>query len=88
MPYQCDQQTSCNKWGFVNDEARQSKATEYAKSNGAWVGDNGCSYWWLRSPDPNSLNCLYGVGNLGNLYDYYGVYGAKTVVSPALWINI
>ena len=36
---------------FRNDEERQCQSTEYARDRGADVDDNnGCCYWWLRSP--------------------------------------
>ncbi len=34
---------------FANDNARRAKPTEYAIKNNAYISENGCCYWWLRS---------------------------------------
>ena len=74
---------------FANDDARRCKATEYAKNNGAYVTGNGCSWWWLRSPNPHDM-----WGNVLDV-DYDGDVSSSSVYSiddllarPALWINL
>ena len=74
---------------FANDEARQCLATAYAKKNGAWVWDqNGCGYWWLRSPYPNYSNDVYSVNYAGVIGDYFDVNDDDFLARPALWINL
>ena len=73
---------------FTNGEERKCKATDYAVKNGAYVAGNDYSWWWLRSPYPNSncsalsVNC-YGDISIDrvNRDDFY-------VARPALWINL
>ena len=70
---------------FDSDEDRKCAPTEYAKANGA-SEDNGCCFWWLRSPDPDISSGVYSV-------DYYGVFcyfvdNSRGSARPALWINI
>ena len=75
---------------FANNEARKCKATEYAKKNGAWVNsDTGCSWWWLRSPNPydRSSRRVYYVNTDGS-FNYNDVCGGNNLVRPALWINL
>ena len=73
---------------FANDEGRRCKATEYAKSNGAYVNsDNGYSFWWLRSPYPSSSDFVYCVSLYGFI-DFHSVNFDDCVVRPALWINL
>ena len=71
---------------FANYDARKCKPTEYAKANGAYIYD-GYGYWWLRSPNPDVSNYVYGVG-FGGFYNYYGVFSDDVVACPALWINL
>ena len=75
---------------FANDELRKCKATEYAVKNGAWVNsDTGCSWWWLRSPNPydRSSRRVYYVNTDGS-FNYNDVCGGNNLVRPALWINL
>ena len=62
-------------------------ATPYAKTNRVWVGDNGNSWWWLRSPG-DSQDLASSVDNYGYV-DTYGVdvLNFSNGVRPALWIN-
>ena len=70
---------------FANDDSRRCKATDYAVKNGAWVASiNGYSWWWLRSPNYDSV---YFVDNDGDVYYGY-VYDNSGVVRLALWINL
>ena len=71
---------------FANNNARKCKPTVYAKAKGAWTWDNGCCYWWLRSPYPNYIDNVYIVGYYGDICDNY-VDDLDASVRPALWIN-
>ena len=70
---------------FSSDEDRECKPTAYARKQGVYV-DNGCCYWWLRSPgnaqESATVVCADGSLRLGgNSINY--VTGA---VRPALKI--
>ena len=70
---------------FANDDSRRCKATDYAVKNGAWVSSsNGCSWWWLRSPNDISVYFVYSGGDIR----CFSVISDFGVVRPALWINI
>ena len=72
---------------FSNDNARLCKPTDYAKKNGVYVEQNGCSGWWLRSPYPSISDLVCYVISDGGIF-YCDVHDADVVVRPALWINI
>ena len=73
---------------FVNNEARKCKATEYAVKNGAYVADNGYSWWWLRSPNFNYGNSVYYVNGDGDVLNDCYVISSYLLARPALWINL
>ena len=73
---------------FADDDARKCKPTSYAKSKGAWIDDNGCGYWWLRSPRLNYSNLVCYVINYGGVNNYGSVCDDYGSVRPALWINL
>ena len=56
---------------------RYTEATEYAKIRGAFVADNGNTWWTLRSTDSNFVGAESGYG-----------LTASTAVRPAIWINL
>lgn len=72
---------------FSSDDARKSKATDYAMTNGAFVDSNGYSTWLLRSPGDGSDCCCY-VNIDGYVNYYYYVDCRDYGVRPALWINL
>ncbi len=72
---------------FVDADSRRCKATEYAVKNGTYVDNNGYSWWWLRSLNPNDSDRVYYVYDDGSINDFY-VYNTKFVLRPALWINL
>ena len=71
---------------FSNDAERQCEATAYAKAKGAYIDDDGNSWWWLRSPGRDgqtaavalSIGYYTGVG--------YPVTNTSTTVRPAFWL--
>ena len=86
---------NANKYGFVSekeieDEARRSKSTTYAKAMGTisksikntW----GC-WWWLRSPGSRE-NLVEGIFHTGSKTVDYFVYGSSGGVRPALRLDI
>ena len=74
---------------FANNNERLCKATDYAKNNGAYVWDqNGCSWWWLRSPRPLSCNDVLYVHDVGFFGDYDYFDNGNFLVRPALSINL
>ena len=77
---------------FSDDDARKCKPTSYAKAKGAWTGDDGCGYWWLRSPGLYRSDGVYGVGVGGvvidDSFDFGSVCNYNGSARPALWINL
>ena len=73
---------------FHDKNLKQVKATAYAITNGAWVSENGSSWWWLRgigwkivsAPTVTSDGLIYSRGRDVN---YQGV-----VVRPCIRINL
>ncbi|MBQ8707420.1 MAG: serine/threonine protein kinase [Succinivibrionaceae bacterium] len=73
---------------FNSNEERQTKATDYAIAQGAYVNDDGNCWWWLRSRGGNDYYpaYVYRDGNIsgsGNSVD-----GTDASVRPALWLNL
>ncbi len=72
---------------FADDEAQRCEATAYAKANGAYVAENGSSWWWLRSPGSSNhaaavvlyIGYATGVGHV--------VTAPTDTVRPALWLD-
>ncbi len=62
---------------FGNHPDRYTKATDYAKSKGAYVGDNGNTWWGLRSPDALFVGSESGFGST-----------ASFAIRPAMWIDL
>jgi tetratricopeptide (TPR) repeat protein len=79
--------TEVNKY-FSSDNARQCQGTAYCYAQGAYKASNGNCWWWLRSPGSKSRSAAV-VRTDVSLF-YYGdiVYGNRTAVRPALWIDI
>ena len=71
---------------FGSDEDRKCAPTEYAKTNGALEQD-GCCWWWLRSPGPNDCSLVSCVHYFGGIFDYI-VDDNRGSARPALWINL
>ncbi len=79
--------TEVNKY-FSSDSARQCEATAYADAQGAYVADNGNSWWWLRSPGDYQRSAAF-VDDVGDALEFgYGVYNCNFAVRPALWIDL
>lgn len=73
---------------FSDDDSRLCHATPYARANGAYVGENGYSWWWLRSPGRTGQMAavvLY-VGYITG--PGYSVCDASNVVRPAFWLDM
>ncbi len=73
---------------FGSDEERVAVPTELAKKNGAFVGENGGTWWWLRSSgnrDGYAADVDYG----GDV-DSYGSdkYRSVSCVRPCLWLSL
>jgi len=72
-----------------SDTARMAQGTDFAKSQGLWVGENGKSHWWLGIPG----EAQYTAGcatNTGALYDgefNFGVHSTRLGVRPVIYIN-
>ena len=73
---------------FINDESRQCEATEFAKANGAYLGKNGKSWWWLRSSGSigRAAAVVLYTGYVTNLG--FNVENSSLMVRPAVWIYI
>ena len=78
---------------FDNNEARNCKATDYAKKNINWVFKicylftAGYICWWLRSPYVDDNNIVYVGDGRGNIV-LEGVFHTCDFARPALWINL
>lgn len=73
---------------FTDDASRQCEATAYAKARGAYVADDGNSWWWLRSPGSIGRTAsivLYGGYAAGT---GYSVADPSNTVRPALWLSV
>jgi len=77
-----------NKY-LPSNQSRQTTATPYALSKGAYAnGKNGFSWWWLRSPGYYALDGVV-ISDEGEIQsdgqlvscDYY-------TVRPAIWVNL
>ena len=76
--------------GFENDYERIAKGTDYAKSQGLLVEDDGNSYWWLRSPNchvSSSSLYVYFDGYINPLAYYEEVDNTSFGVRPAIWVK-
>jgi hypothetical protein len=73
---------------FINDESRQCEATAYAKANGAYVGKNEKSWWWLRSSGSigRAAAVVLYTGYVTNLG--FNVVDSSLMVRPAVWIYL
>ena len=73
---------------FSDDDARQCEATEYAKANGAYVDENGKSWWWLRTPGSknSSAAIVLSVGYVSNVG--HVVLDPSDLVRPVFWLNL
>ena len=75
-------------YGFENqntDAKRVASGTDYAKCQGLDVGNNGCSYWWLRTAGQNAgavCNVNYN-GALDQSINYRNVSKESMGVRPA-----
>jgi len=77
-----------NKY-FGSDSARQSKPTNFAVANGAYVNNyNGNCWWWLRSPG-YSMNIAAYFRDSGEIREYGNCVNFDDIaVRPALWIDL
>ena len=79
---------------FSSDEQRKGVATAYAIAQGAavsnkeFVGEQGTSWWWLRTSG-TSVNYVSLVGSDGSV-NAFGSYlrNMNGAVRPALWIDL
>ncbi|MBR6089786.1 MAG: protein kinase, partial [Anaerolineaceae bacterium] len=68
---------------LTDEEMRKCEATYHAQNNGAYVYDNGMSWWWLRSPGSKSTVAMY-VSEDGTIsHEGTGVTYDLAVVRPA-----
>ena len=72
---------------FDGTEARICEATEYAKTQEIYIGYQGHTLWWLRSPGSTSSEAMVvvpsGISTATRNVDYF-----KCGVRPALWVQI
>ena len=76
-----------NKY-FRTDRHRICKSTDYAVSNGVFETNDGCCWWWLRTPGciQNRVAIVYSVGGVfGSGHD---VNFDNYAVRPAMWITL
>ena len=77
-------------YGFLSDNTRQKKTTDYAQAHGAYTNTSnsyaGNGMWWLRSPSAKWLEVLI-VDSNGSSFSYYTDFTFVGVV-PALQIRL
>lgn len=76
---------------FKNDAARMCSATPYSYAQGTWEAENGCCWWWLRTPGYGGYGTNYAafVDTDGSVATFgYGVSNDNSSVRPAMWISI
>lgn len=73
---------------FPSPAARTCEATDHAIAKGAWEGDNGNCFWWLRTPGdvPDSAAGVDENGEIDTEGDY--IHCDDYAVRPALWIDL
>lgn len=77
-----------NKY-YSTDNAKTCVPTKYADSKGANPSsENGCCWWWLRSPgyDSHSAASVYYNGTVSAIGFY--VYAEHSAIRPVMWIDI
>ena len=79
-------------YGFTSDSVRVKKATEYAKSQGAFANAENVDWWWLRTPSytaatPQKNDLVHNVKVAGSLWSTNVAVTSGGVV-PAMWIKI
>ncbi|MBQ6430752.1 MAG: Ig-like domain-containing protein [Oscillospiraceae bacterium] len=75
-------------WYFGSDAARLCKGTAYCTAQGAYVGNGGNCWWWLRTPG-DRIGSAANVGSSGAIhYNGNDADSAAGAVRPAMWITI
>ena len=67
---------------------RQVKPTVYAKKQGAYIDNDGYSWWWLRSSGGNYGTYKSVVNAEGKTAQGYLTDAKDGTVRPAMWVNI
>ena len=74
---------------FTSSAERQKQGSDYAKSQGLWVGtSSGNRYYWLRSPYFDYSSLARVVSDDGGIDDYNHVCETNRGVLPALVIEL
>ena len=74
---------------FKDNSARRCHASGYAELKNAWVGNNNCCQWWLRSRCDKDENgnrealIVYVDGS----FDTASMMDKSVCVRPALWVS-
>lgn len=73
---------------FKKDEERICLPLSFVAKEGAYIDENGASYWWLRSPGA-AANCDVFIDLDGSAYTH-GEFADNDefVVRPALWVDL
>ena len=73
---------------FGSDAARGCKGTAYCYAQGAYVGNGGNCWWWLRTPGDRNGSAA-NVGSAGGIhYNGNDADSAAGAVRPAMWITV
>ena len=74
---------------FGSDVDRLARPTAYARKNGAYVSDdNGCGWWWLRSPGIDGNNAAIVLTG-GGVYEYGNYVGSVVgCVRPVILVSL
>ena len=67
---------------------RQVKPTVYAKKQGAYIDNDGYSWWWLRSSGGNYGTYKSVVNAEGKTAQGYLTNAKDGTVRPAMWVNL
>ena len=68
-----------------SEEQRICCPTRFAKTKDL-AGDEGCPFWWLRSPGDNENEAAV-IDSAGSVLDGWGVKSPLIGVRPAMWID-
>lgn len=71
---------------FGKSGGQMTKATRYARSRGAYIGENGHSWWWLRTPGYHPYFAA-GVNTVGEFFNFRAC-NPEGGIRPAMWLDL
>lgn len=80
-----------DQYGLELSDSRIKQSSDYAKSQGLYVGADSGNSWWLRSPAPDPIVANFtvrGVTNKGDVASYINANYTYRGVVPALYVKL